>query len=148
MPKVSGSSQSLVIGFHLAESGRTENRKIWFPFLEGEAALPRLEVATRNISAGDFGLTLQPREPLGNVADLKRFPLREYIALCSTYTELLSEIIDRSWLLGDTSVSRRQGEMAHRTNDVLSQILERALEPYYRVVAAPLRQWIRHCLPQ
>jgi hypothetical protein len=141
MPKVAEGKQFVVMALHLGEMRPSNARKIWFPFVEGEIRLPDFHPTARSISSDDFDLILPASEPIGDLCDLTRHTVSEYLHLRSRYFTLLSTILDHSWLLNSHVYSQEQSRVAQEMDEVLPQINERALKPYYDVAGKELYEW-------
>jgi hypothetical protein len=139
--------QNVVMAYHLGQnrpSGPREPRKIYFPFLEVRVNLPDLEPSARQIDSGDFGIILPAREYLGDLGDLLRFDMDAYSARQERFEELLSTVADQAWLL-KRGKSPQESDTARELSEVLRDISEAALEPYYAVSMGDLRRWLAEC---
>jgi hypothetical protein len=139
--------QAVVMAYHLGQSrpsGPRQPRKIYFPFLEVRVSLPALEPTTKRIDSGDFGIILPAREYLGDLGDLLRFNLRTYRARRERYEELLSTAVDQGWLL-NPGRSDKERDTAKELSEILSDITEAALEPYYAASMRDVRRWLADC---
>lgn len=139
--------QAVVMSYHLGQSrpsGLRQPRKIYFPFLEIRISLPALEPTTKRIDSGDFGIILPAQEYLGDLGDLLRFDLRAYRTLRERYEELLSIAADQGWIV-KRGGSDKERDTAKELSEVLSDITEAALEPYYAVSMRDVRRWLADC---
>lgn len=139
LPHIAGETQWLTLGFHWT-SYRSEEVEVHLPFLQARAKLPSLEMMALPLAPSQFGLS-SSQEPLGSLTALNRFSIDEYLALRSRYEELLSEVLGRRWLLAHPEISAEERAAAQEMREIVEQIMERALEPYYRSAAADLRAW-------
>jgi len=144
---VNNGRQAAVFAYHMGQatpSGPRQPRKIYFPFLEVRVGIPGFEPTAKHIDADDFNLIVPAREYIGDLGDLLRFDLKTYRARRNRYVEMLSALADQGWLVKSPHTPPEL-KLAAELSDVLSDISETALEPYYAVAGRDVRKWLANC---
>jgi hypothetical protein len=135
----------VVVGYYYGEGrrpGPPQSRRIYFPFLEAKVNLRTMQVSGSHVDGKDFGLTAPADEYIGDLGDLLRFDVLDYMKRKDSYEELLSNLAEHRWLLPHRDHSSVEVELARQISAVLEDIREKALEPYYRITMRDLRAWI------